>query len=279
MTTTNSDVDQVDLLIGGSHGPGGLQSPVIVVDGVLDIDADTQLDGPVYVVGGRVTVQGTVTGDVVQLAGSLHVVHSATIGGELRHIAGSLEIDAGARIADQSEFEPSEQTTGSGGVVVNAIVGVLLAAIGFLAVRRRPDAVSNVEGAALGHPLVAVTVGGLVSLTFLAVFVFMAFTLILLPIALLGIAVGVIAATFGLIGIGRGIGRRLPIDDAAIATGVGAISVMLSLEVVGFVPFVGDWIALAIVLIGIGGVVVTYFGVTRFEIQALPGLAPVQTGD
>ncbi len=159
------------------------------------------------------------------------------------------------------------------------VAAVALAGVGFLATRRRPAAVSNMEQAAFEHPLVALTVGTLVVLTFLAVFVFMAFTLVLLPVAILGIGAGVIAATLGLIAIGRGVGGRLPIDDTSIATAVGAASVVVALQLVGLVPFVGDWIALAIVLTGVGAVVVTYVGVTRFEIDELPGLSTVRTED
>jgi hypothetical protein len=279
MATTNTDVDRVELFLDGSNGVSTSGGAVIVVDGVHGIDAGAELEGPVYVVGGRVTLEGTVSGDVVQLAGTVHVAPSGSIGGELRHIAGSLDVDAGATITERSEFEPGDGPTGAGGLGTTSIAAALLAGLGFVSVRRRPAAVANIEGAAFEHPLVSLTVGSLVVLTFLALFVFMAFTLVLLPVALIGIAVGLITSTLGMIAIGKGIGRRLPTDHASIGTAVGTASVVLALQLIGFVPFVGDWIALSIVLTGVGAVVLTYFGVTRFEVDALPGLAPVSTED
>jgi hypothetical protein len=279
MATTNSGADRVDLLIDGSHGAATAQGAVIVVDGLLDIDAGTEVSGPVYVVGGHVGLEGAVIGDVVQLAGTVRVGSSGSIGGELRHIAGNLAIEAGAEIADRSEFEPGDESFGPGALISTTVAAVVLAGVGLLATRRRPAAVSNMEQAAFEHPLVALTVGTLVVLTFLAVFVFMAFTLVLLPVAILGIGAGVITATLGLIAVGRGVGRRLPIDDLSIATAVGGALVVLALQLVGLVPFLGDWIALSIILTGVGAVFVTYFGATRFETEALPGLAPAPTND
>ena len=116
------------------------------------------------------------------------------------------------------------------------------------------------------------TVGCLVTLTFLAVFVFMAFTLVLLPVALVGIGIGLITATLGLIALGRGLGRRLPIGRDAIAAAVGVAAVVLSMWLAAWIPLVGDWIALSTVMVGIGAVIVTYFGATRFDVDVLPGL-------
>lgn len=53
----------------------------------------------VVVIGGEAVIQGTVTGDVVSIAGEALVGPAAEIGGDLVVLAGSLTIDAGAAVA------------------------------------------------------------------------------------------------------------------------------------------------------------------------------------
>jgi hypothetical protein len=64
---------------------------------------------------------------------------------------------------------------------------------------------------------------------------------------------------------------------APVRHGLQPLGIECPLQLVGLVPFVGDWIALSIILTGVGAVFVTYFGATRFDIEALPGLAPTST--
>ncbi len=45
MATTNSEADRVEILVDGSHGAATAQGAVIVVDGLLAIDAGTEVPG------------------------------------------------------------------------------------------------------------------------------------------------------------------------------------------------------------------------------------------
>lgn len=286
MASASGEVERIDVILDGAHGVPVSSGAVIVVDGVLEVDPDVRMEGPVYVVGGRFILEGAVTGDVVQFAGTVDVVPTGAVDGELRHIAGALDVDPGATIASRVELDVATQPSGFGGFFSTIIAATTLAGIGFVVVRRRPQSVSNVAAAAIEHPVVTFTVGCLVTLTFVALFVFMAFTLVLLPIALIGIVVGLVTATLGLIALGRGLGRKLPIEREPIAAGVGVAAVVIAMQLAASIPLIGDWVVLSTVMVGIGAVIVTYFGAARFDIDALPGLDGVtaenrglETGD
>ncbi len=286
MASASGEVGRIDVILDGAHGIPVSSGAVIVVDGVFEVDPDMRLEGPVYVVGGRFMLEGAVTGDVVQLAGTVDIVPTGAVDGELRHIAGALDVDPGATIASRVELDVAGQPSGFGGFSSTIITATTLAGIGFVVVRRRPQSVSNVAAAAFEHPVVTFTVGCLVTLTFVALFVFMAFTLVLLPIALIGIVVGLITAILGLIALGRGLGRKLPIEREPIAAGIGVAAVVIAMQLAASIPLIGDWVVLSTVMVGIGAVIVTYFGAARLDIDALPGLDGVaaenrglETGD
>ncbi|GAA5121876.1 hypothetical protein [Haloechinothrix salitolerans] len=146
----------------------------------------------------------------------------------------------------------------------------LLALIGAWLAHRRPRALRNVHTAVRSHPLVSLTVGALVTVTFLALSVFMAFTLVLLPIGLLGLAIGLAAAGYGVVCLGSLVARWLPVRRAAPATALGEVAVMVALQALNAIPVLGTFAAGSLVLTGLGAVVVTYFGLTEFTPVALP---------
>lgn len=124
--------------------------------------------------------------------------------------------------------------------------------------------------AAREHTIVSLTVGALLFVTFLAVFVFMAFTLVLIPVSLLGLLMGLLTIAYGVIAWGYLVGERLSVSRVDVATGVGVVVVMGFLHVVGFVPIIGELVTIGVLLAGLGAVVITYFGLSQFEPAVLP---------
>lgn len=118
--------------------------------------------------------------------------------------------------------------------------------------------------------MITLTVGALVAVTAISVLVFMAFTLVLLPVTFLGLAIGVALVSCGVIGVGGLVGRLLPVKRAALGTAVGVGGVVVGLRVLQLVPVVGDLLALGVLLAGLGAVLVTYLGLRPFTPVALP---------
>ena len=183
---------------------------------------------------------------------------------------GHAEAD-GAVVAERAtvDFAPTEPgpVAKYAPVVLTTLV---LALAGPWLSRRRPKLLENVGTAASEYSLVSHTVGGLLSVTFLSVFVFMAFTLVLIPVSLLGLFVGAVTIAYGVVSLGYLVGSRLGTPRTGLATAVGVVAVVALLQVLGAVTFVGDIVAAAILVTGLGAVVLTYFGLQRFE-PALPG--------
>lgn len=244
--------------------PGAL----IVAEALAHVPAGTEVAGPIHVIGGRLTVDGRVAGDIVQLAGTVVVGPEAGIGGELRHVAGTLEVDPGADIARRSTAELTTESGGGGGprsYLPLAVLTVVLALVGGRFARTRSRALGNMADAVTTHPVIVLTVGALLGLTAIAVIVYMGFTLILLPVALIALAVGALTLAIGTIGLGHAVGRRIPRVSPSVATALGVVVTVAVLQLVGLIPIVGGLVAGAVLLSGLGATILTYFGLQRFE--------------
>lgn len=272
MMAGDQQVEAVHVLTAGrhivTHDPGAL----VVAEASAEIPAGSSIAGPVYQVGGTLTIAGEVRGDVVQLAGTLRIGEEARIGDELRSIGGRQTVAPGSAIGRRSEVEmiPAERSPGSSLVTVGGVAG-LLALVGFRLAGRRPAALANVAGAVRRHPVIVVTVGVLVTLTGVAVVVFMGFTLVLIPVAVAGLVAGGVVLGYGVIALGHLAGRHLPGGKGGPATAAGVAAVVVGTRLLGLVPLVGDLLALGVLMAGVGAVVVTYFGVVPFRPVELPG--------
>ena len=266
-----ADVETAEIVMQGDHEMTEHRGALIVGDATVTVPTHAEISGPVYIIGGELRVQGTVAGDVTHLSGSLVVEDGAAIGGQLQHIGGTEDIADGAVVAERAtvDFAPTEPgpVAKYAPVVLTTLV---LALAGAWLSRRRPKLLENIGAAASEHSLVSLTVGGLLSVTFLSVFVFMAFTLVLIPVTLLGLFLGVLTIAYGVVSLGYLVGRRLNTPRTGLSTAVGIVAVVALLQVLEIVPVVGDIVAVAVLVTGLGAVVLTYFGLQGFE-PALPG--------
>lgn len=272
MVSGDSDVETVQLMMSGEHLVENHHGALIIAEAAVEIPEGALVPGPIYVVGGQLVVGGAVDGDVIQLAGAVTVGPGARIGNELQHIAGTLVVSDDAEIGRRTSLDLTGPAGDSspGRYLPGAMLIVFLAWVGYLLTAKKSAALDNVAAAVRGHPVVTLTVGVLLTLTFISVFVFMAMTLILLPVAIFGLVVGAVTLGYGVIGWGHLIGRRLPIRHDRLATVAGVVLVVIGMRLAGSIPLVGDLIVVAMLLLGLGAVVVTYYGVARFRPAALP---------
>lgn len=271
MATSDPAVETVDLVLTGQHQVEDQRGALVVGDAEVTMPADARLPGPIYVIGGRLVVHGSVDGDLTQLAGTVRVESGATIGGELRHIGGSLDVSDLAEIGRRTTVAviPAQR-----GLIATylpaAVVALVLALVGARLTRKRATALDNVADAIAGHPVVSLTMGALLTLTFIALFVFMAFTLILIPVAILGALIGLITLAYGVIAWGHLLGRRLNRLSTGRATALGVVIVVILTQLVSLIPLIGDLIVIGALAGGLGAVVLTYFGAATFKPAALP---------
>jgi hypothetical protein len=271
LITVDSDVDTVEVVFSGQHQIDDHRGALIVGDAQVTIPASAEVPGPIYVIGGGLTVAGTVTTNVIQLAGTVTIESGGIVGDELRLVGGRQSVASGSEIGQRTNFEINP-TRGNPSVRLasTGIVTLMLAWIGARLTRSRRHLLDHVTEAVTRHYVVSFTVGTLLSLTALAVFVFMAFTLILIPIALIGIAAGLATLAYGIISLGYLIGTRLPIQRSGWATPSGVVATVVALRLLSLVPLVGALGVLGIVLTAVGAIAITYYGVAPFQPAALP---------
>ena len=147
------------------------------------------------------------------------------------------------------------------------VVGVF----GWWLAERHPSIIENVGAAITEHTLVSAVIGSLAATTLLVLFVYMAFTLILLPLAIVELVAEFQVVLYGQAVFGYLIGLGLPIDSDGVATLAGIATFLLALELFGFVPYLGGIVQLAVAVVGVGAVLNTYFSLQRFDPITIPG--------
>lgn len=278
MAGADPGLDRAEVLWDGRHEVVEHEGVLIVGDADVVVPAGAVVPGPVYVIGGHVTLAGEVAGDVVQLAGVLAVGPAGAVAGELREIAGTSEVSPGATIGRRTTVTVTPAADDPASGLVGAVLGsVLLAVVAALA-SRRASRLLTIATAVTAHPVITATVGVLVSLTVLAVVVFMAFTLVLIPVAVVGLLAAGATTVVGVAALGHAVGRRLPTGrlpasrphaGRPLATGLGTLIVATVLQLVAAVPLIGDLVVLVVLAAAFGAVLVTYLGLVPLEPRGL----------
>lgn len=266
LVSTQPGVETLTTVVGGTQDIETGPDAVIVLDGTATVPEDATVDASVYVLDGTLDVQGTVDGRVMQFAGDLRAGPSAVVTGTVEVVGGAQSVAEGAQIPVEVVAEPLTQRRSPADAAGLFLMQALaLGAVAFLLGRRYPDLLANVAHALGHHPAVSGTVGLLATVTMLALFVFMAFTIVLIPVSVLGLLGGALLALYAYVAVGYLLGRRLRPEDPGVATAAGSVLFLLLSDLLRFVPYVGGLVPLVVVLAGIGAVLVTYLGLRRFE--------------
>ncbi|MEF8901462.1 MAG: hypothetical protein V5A25_09600 [Halovenus sp.] len=178
----------------------------------------------------------------------------------------------GATVGGVTSFRPPATSNSLAGQVGAFLVQfVLLGLSGLWLVRRHPALLENIGHSITHQPLVNGVTGALAATTLLVLFVYMAFTLILIPLSIVGLVGELLVVLYGQVVFGHLIGKRLPVDRAEVATVLGIGLLLLLVEILGELPFLGVLVQLGLITVGFGAVVNTYFGLKRFEPTMIPG--------
>ena len=265
------DPGTLQVVADGSHEFESGPDALVVAGGTATVPANASVDGSVYAVGGTLAVDGTVEGDVVQVGANVSVGSGGTVTGVLRVLAGDPAVAEGATVGRLDRLEPTAAERSPVAAVATRLVQWLaVAALAAGLARRRPDLLDNVAAAATDHPVVSGVVGALTGTTALALVVFMALTLVLIPVSLLGVLAGIACVAYAYAGFGALVGRRIPVDRPDFSAAAGSVVVMLGLDFLGRIPLVGGALQLTVTAVGVGAVLVTYLGFSRFEPVELP---------
>ena len=267
------------------------EGAVVVLDGSLLLHSGSSVRGPVVVLGGIATLEGTVEGDVIALAGALRLGPLAHVKGDLA-AAGELERDPLARVDGVVTLGPAVPETLSGALRdgpsswPNILVrAASLALLGTLASRFAARGVDRLSEAVRRHTLTAGALGVLAVVVGLALLVVMAFTVVLIPISLMGLVLGFVAVLVGWSAVGIALGTGLAQRwlsprpgrrwQRFLAVAAGVFAVVTVLGALERVPVAGALIALLVTAVGLGAGLLTGFGARRFVPDPWPSEDPV----
>ena len=300
-TSTLLDDDGGKLVIGSTyHLKSGesLNGDLVIIGGQAIIDSQSQVNGGIVVTGGSIEIDGTVNGDVFAIGGSVSLLSDTVINGDLSTIGVNLKRDEGVKINGSTNintetlsldipFGQEEGFTGAkpdirgvdlikmGQDFLNSVfwrtfqalsLSILAAVIALLA----PNPTRRVAKSVFNAPITSGAVGFLTIFVAPAVFVLLIITIILIPVGLIGFILLGIAFLFGWIAVGYELGSKvaasIKVDwTPPVFTGVGTLLLTILAAGVGWIPCVG-WILPAIVsMIGLGGVIVSRFGMSSYQ--------------
>lgn len=266
------DVQEMSVTFQGENTLDDLEDVHVVAGGTTTVPENATADGDLYVIGGTAAIEGSVNGDVTLLNGNLSVGDGATVSGTVQTFSGSTAVSPDASVGRISQFEapapsnsPAQQV---GGFLVQLFV---LGAFAWWLGSRHPLIIENVADSITEHALVSGVVGSLGATTLLVLFVYMAFTLVLLPLAIVGLVGEFLIILYGQAVFGYLIGTRLPLTSDTVSTFAGVAVFLLVFELLGLVPYLGAIVQLTVVVVGFGAILNTYFGLQRFTPITIPG--------
>ncbi len=249
----------VTLVTSGQHDVASsrLLGDVVVLGGSLRLDEDSAVAGSVHVLDGSVVAAGDVDGDVTVIGGELRLEPGAVVRGGVSVSAGGvLDMADGARVmgslaegvsvgvgVDSGPFEP-----------VSFLLRFLVLTVAIQGVRQlAPRRTAMVAGWARSLPAASAAYGFLLGLVGLSLAVFMAFTIILAPVALVLLLLMGVAALAGLAGIATAIddhlGRR-----RGWRAGFASVACAATLNVAPLVPVIGLLASLVVAMAALGAV-------------------------
>ena len=271
LSASGVEPESMGVVFDGDHAVSTADNALVVGGGTVSIPPDAMVETQLFVVGGDVRIRGRIDGNVRVLAGNLTVVDGAEITGELQTIAGNTVVAEGAHVGERTALEVTPQSRSPlanvGWFVLRALA---LGGLGALLARRKPLLLENVGDSIAHHTVVSGVVGSIAAAALLVLFVYMAFTLILIPISVLGLIAELLVVVYAYAVYGYLIGRRLPIERADVAAAVGAGLFLIGIEALGRVPVAGSLLQFLLVTVGFGAVLITYFGVQEFEPARIP---------
>src|SRR5215211_3491690 len=287
------------------------EGDLVVFGGNVTIEEDASLNGNLVVIGGTIKSNGETKGDVVAVGGQIDLDEAARVTGDVVTVGGQLQQAEGAEIEGEvvnniapdivlptGRIPPTAPNTPSVPEIQRPNINIdfnpfgefmrvfgsalLVSFLGILGTLFFRDRLDRVSQAVISQPLMTSSIG----LLSVVVIILTAITIILLPVAFLGLIALAFAWLFGVVSIGQEIGDRLAKAlqqdwQPVITTGLGTfvlVFIVASIQSLNhLLPFMAcvTWILPALVgLLAIGAVVITRFGSRSAQVPTLTVYTP-----
>lgn len=281
------------LIFDGRHefGPETyLPGDLFLRAGAADFAAGSRVGRSVYMLGGTLTMDGTIGGDLIILDGVLSLGPAAVVSGDLRLGGGEVQRAETAVIQGtvveggdlQLPLERRPNRASLDYLVRTLVNALLLATCGAFLAHHQPQSLVIVAQAAVEYPLLVGALGLLVLVTLPPLMVMMAFTVVLIPLVLIVALLLALLLAYGVVAFGYRLGHWLACrwaswrkqavpDSPAGKTFVGTL--LLTLLLVW--PPLGGVLGLVTAMFIFGALLLTRFGICpyRSPIVDAPDLA------
>lgn len=277
-----------------------LDGSLLIIGGTAATAAESTVNGDLVLIGGTLAVDGSVNGDVISIGGVVNLGDGAVVNGGLTMIGASLTRSPSAQISGNiSEETPhfldfdfldenglklpftparSPLTRLLTATFQALAMGALAVVVGLLL----PRNMKNAAAALVREPVVTGGVGLLTFVVAPVIMVLLAITIILIPVSLLSIIAFGLAIVFGNIVVGYEIGNRFStiFKDTwhpSIAAGIGTLMLSLVTGFAGIIPCVGWVLGFIASIMGLGAVVTSRFGSTKYANRVVQAVIQPET--
>jgi hypothetical protein len=283
---------QSAVVIGSSYtleSGQSLNDDLFILGGSVNLMNGSTINGNVILIGGNVQAAGTINGNFTVLGGTLKLAGTFLLNGNLTSAGTIIDRDPAAQIRGQINTNiNTPYIILPGGTRIpnlNSNIDPFFKVVGFffslflwalaamLAAMFITPHMTRVSQTALSQPLLSGGLGLLTIIILPIILVLLAITICLIPVALIGAFLLILAWAFGMIALGLEIGKRIGAAfkhewHSAIAAGLGTLVLMTILNTLQtIVPCIG-WIPKALVgFLGLGAVLLTQLG-TKPYIQS-----------
>jgi hypothetical protein len=273
------------------------EGDLVVFGGNVTIEQDASLNGNLVVIGGTIKSNGEMKGDVVAVGGQISLEEFARVAGNVVTVGGQLEQAEGAKIAGDvinnvapdivlptGKIPPTapgtpnipDIPTPNINVNFNPFVevfwiffwAVIVAAFSMLLSLFWQPQIERTGNAIISQPLMTGAIG------LLAFFVAAILFLTIVPPV-----IAAFAWLFGVVAMGSQVGERFSkavnqVWSPVLTIGFGTFLLMLVGGAIGLIPCLGGMILFLLGMVGIGGSVITWFGVRLPQVPAVSVYTP-----
>ena len=273
------------------------EGDLVVFGGNVTLEENASVTGNLVVIGGTIKSNGQTNGDVVVVGGQINLEESASVGGDVVTVGGQLEQAEGAKIEGDVvnnvapdivipsgrmppalPENPAPPDIPGPNITIHAnpfgeifwifFWAVIVAAFAMLLSLFLQPQIERTGSGIVSQPLMTGAIG------LLAFFVGAILFLTIIPPVLVAFA-----WLFGVVAMGSQVGERFSkaVNQSwtpVLTTGFGTFLLMLIGGAIGLIPCLGGLILFLLGMIGIGGSIVTWFGVRLPQVHAMTIYTP-----
>lgn len=274
-----------------------LNNDLTVVGGSAALEAGSKVNGNVAILGGSLSIDGEVTGDVSAMGGVVSIGDTAIIHGDVLSLGATISKSEKAVIRGNIGTGrpginlPSVRSQVSNSVnflwrlIAPIFQSMALAALAVLVSLFALRPMERIRTTMLVQPVLAGGLGLLSIVVLPILLALVAITIILLPVSLLGILGLAIALLLGWISAGLLVGERLAEAfntswSPPVSAGIGTLILSLAAALAnGIIPCIGWIVPFLVIIISLGGIILTRFGMTSYPPSSTSTISPVQPPD